>query len=527
MLQEEIMEIQNNLDDELVAYKDSPFFFINEDEDFKVSGDFQREYTEIRGYYRKYKLGSGFVAEGSNLDYIPSDLRYKKAAMIINKEARFLFANPPSFNVNKDDVDGEYKDENAIIQNFLDNVLEKNNFNGKILKALKDCFIGKRVALVVNFNPLSGINITFLNSLEFLYETSHERGDELVKFMSFYKMNDSSSISEQRWFKKKYIKNDNGVYLTEEIYSGNGELIEEVTTNERIKLNSIPVSVILNDGLTGEVKGESELGGLIGYEKYYSKLANADMDAERKSMNPIRYTIDASEKSTSSLSSSPGSYWDLQSDDTKANENVTARVGTLEAQMNYSGPLKITLERIENEMYSELDVPNITSEQLAGVITSGKTIQALYWGLTVRCDEKMLAWTPALRRMAEFIIEGAKLYPECIKEYTDKQIPDIPYDIVIENNYPIPEDVVEEKTMDVTEVEANIMSRKAYLKKWRGLNDDEADKELAQIKLEQEMLENSVMTYGVNSVVEENDEEENEEEESEINDEDNLNEDEE
>lgn len=512
MLQEEIMEMQNEIDENLVAYKDSPFFFIHEDEDLKVSSDYQIEYNEIRGYYRKYKRGCNFTAEGSNLDYVPSDLKYKKSAMIINKEARFLFANPPTFNVNEDDVDGKYKTQNAIIQNFLDKVLEKNDFNGKILKALKDCFIGKRVALVVNFNVETGITITFLNSLEFVYETSTERSGELTKFISFYKMNNSDILSEQRWFKKKYIKENGNVYLTEEIYSGSGEFIESITTNEIIKFNVIPVAIILNDGLTGETQGESELGGLIGYEKYYSKLANADMDAERKSMNPIRYTIDASEKSTSSLSSSPGSYWDLQSDDTKANENINARVGTLEAQMNYSGPLKVTLERIENEMYAELDVPNITSEQLAGVITSGKTIQALYWGLTVRCDEKMLAWTPALRKMAELIIEGAKLYPDCVSDYTPERIPEIPYDVVIENNYPIPEDVIEEKTMDVTEVEANIMSRKAYLKKWRGLNDDEADKELEQIKVEQEMLENSVMTYSLNDSEEDENDIENQNE---------------
>ena len=46
--------------------------------------------------------------------------------------------------------------------------------------------------------------------------------------------------------------------------------------------------------------------------------------------------------------------------------------------MHYSNPLKVTLDRIENEMFAELDVPNINSEQLAGVITSGKTIEALY-----------------------------------------------------------------------------------------------------------------------------------------------------
>lgn len=498
MSQEEIMEAQEQLDDELIAYIRIPYFLFDDISDTE-SNNYSMEFTKIKSLYRIYKYGSKFIPEGSNSDYIPSDLRYKKAAMIINKEARFLFSNPPSFNVNEDDVDGKFKEENAIIQSYLDKVLEKNNFEGKIIKALKDCFIGKRVAVVVNFNESNGITITFLNALEFVYETSSERDDEISKFISFYQMNKSTALSEQRWFRKKYEKIEENVYLTEEIYDGIGNLLEVITKNEIIKFNIIPVGIILNDGLTGETDGESELGGLIDYESYYSKLANADMDAERKSMNPIRYTIDASEKSTEKLSSSPGSYWDLQSDETKGSDNVNARVGTLEAQMNYSTPLKTTLDRIENEMYAELDVPNITSEQLAGVITSGKTIQALYWGLTVRCDEKMLAWVPALRKMSELIIDGGKLYPNCISKYTDaNEIPDIPYDVVIENNYPIPEDIMEEKTMDISEVEAKLMSKKAYLKKWRGLNDEEADKELQQIKIEQELLENSIITYSLN-----------------------------
>lgn len=509
MLEEEKMIIQNNIDEDLVAFKNIPYFLLNDEGIESKIDNLDLEFNEISRYYKIYKKGKDFIAEGSNADYIPSDLRYKKSAMIINKEARFLFSNPPTFNVNEDDVDGKFKDENAIIQSYLNKVLVKNDFDGKILKALKDCFIGKRIAIVVNFNEESGVTITFLNSLEFIYETSGTRDNELTKFVCFYKMNDSKSLSNQRWFKKRYVKNKNGVFLSEYVYDGCGNIIEKITVDELIKFDKIPAAIVLNDGLIGEYKGESELGYLIDYEKYYSKLANADMDAERKSMNPIRYTIDASEKSTSNLSSSPGSYWDLQSDDTKATENVNARVGTLEAQMNYSIPLKTTLDRIENEMYAELDVPNITSEQLAGVITSGKTIQALYWGLTVRCDEKMLAWKSALRIISEIIIEGGALYPNCITQYTDEKIPVIPYDITIENNYPIPEDVMEEKAMDISEVDSKLMSKKAYIKKWRGLNDEEADKELEQIKLEQELLENSIITYSLNDKAQGGENEEN------------------
>lgn len=495
-MEEHIMQNQKEIfDEDIIAYVNVPYFLFD-DVTPAVKQKYSDEITEIKKFYSFYDKGVRFFPEGSNNDYIPSDLRFRKSAMIMNKEARFLFSNPPTFNVNVDDVSGEYEKENAIIQDYLDNVLKKNNFNGGLMKSLKDCFIGKRIAIIANFNEQKGITITFLNSLEFIYELSPDGNNEITKFVTFYNQTESSVLKKQRWFKKVYVKENDGVYLHEAIYAGNGDLIETVTPKTKIKLDKIPAVIVLNDGLTGDTDGESELSSLTRYERTYSKMANADMDAERKSMNPIRYTIDASQQSTKNLSSSPGSYWDIQSDEDKA-ETHTAKVGIIEANMNYSGPLKTTLDRIENEMYAELDVPNINSEQLMGVITSGKTIQALYWGLTVRCDEKMLSWGFALVTLAEIIIEGGKLYTNCISKYTnEKTLPDIPYDVTVENNYPLPEDVQEEKTMDIAEVESKLMSRKAYLKKWRKLNDKEAMEELKQIQLETEMLENSFTVQG-------------------------------
>lgn len=474
-----------------------PYFIINEeDEDF--CSEWKNEFTEIMNYYYIYKLGNEFRPEGSNNDYIPSIVRFKKAAKILNKEARFAFANPPTFNINRDDVDTVNREDNDILQKFLNKVLEKTNFKGKIIKALKDCFIGKRIAIVLNINEQSGFTLTFLTSLEFIFETTGRDDDGLKKFVSFNKINKTRQLSQQRWFKKKYIKDDDGVYLTEQIYSGDGKLIETVTDNVKIKFDFIPVVIVLNDGLTGEFEGETELQDLADLESLYSKLANADVDAERKGMNPIRYTIDASANSTKRelLSTSPGSYWDIQSNQDEP-EVRQAKVGTLESNMSYSSPLKTTLDRIENEMYSTVDVPNMTNDQLSGIITSGKTIRALYWGLTVRCDEKMLAWGYALQFIAEAIIEGGKLYPNCIKKYVKDigvdKIPDIPYNIIVENNYPLPDDVIEEKTMDIAEVESKVMSRKSYLKKWRNLSDNSADEELRQIKYENELLDDSYL----------------------------------
>ena len=502
MLEEEKMEQQQIEADEygkFTAYKNIPYFILNDELSSTIRGEVQNEFGEIVQLYNKYKKGVKFVPEGSNNDYKPSDLRFRKSAMILNKEARFFFANPPTFNINKDDVDTKYKEENAILQSYLDRVLRKTNFNGKILKALKDCFIGKRIAIVVNFSEK--ITVTFLNALEFIYETSGKGDDdnELTKFVTFYQMNNTESLIEQLWFKKKYTKEEDSVYLEEEIYSGNGELKEIVTPRTKIRFNYIPATVVLNDGLLGEYQGESELRDLIDDERFYSKLANADMDAERKSMNPVRYTIDATQESTSKMSTSPGSYWDLQSDDDKSVERQ-AHVGLLEAHMSYSAPLKTTLDRIENDMYNAVDVPNLTSDKLAGIITSGKTIRALYWGLTVRCDEKMLAWSHSLEFIANAIIEGGMLYPSSIKQYTHvEKLPDIPFTVFVENNYPLPDDINEEKTMDIAEVESKVRSRKSYLKKWRNLDDNEADEELRQIKYENELLDDSYLASMYNT----------------------------
>lgn len=495
MTETEKMENQGSGNVEVItSYNNVPYFLVGDELNVSEKTEYNTEMAQINGYYRQYKKGVSFITEGSNGDYVPSGLRFKKASSILNKEARFLFANPPTFNINIDDVNGESKDQNTILQDYLDKVLNKNHFNGKLMKAGKDCFIGKRIAIVLNFNEAAGISITFHNSLEFVYEVADHGNNELQRITTFYNQNETTNKSEQRWFKKTYELVDGVVYVTDTLYDGLGVEIEKVTPRRKTKFTYIPAVVVLNDGLTGDTKGESELEYLLNYEGSYSKLANADIDAGRKNMNPIRYAIDASQGSTENLSSAPGAFWDIQSDDEKASENTKASVGIIESNLSYSGALKTTLDRIENAMYAEVDVPNINSEQLQGVITSGKTLSALYWGLTVRCDEKMLAWAPALEFIANAIIDGGRLYPKTITKYTDvTTLPDIEVDILVENNYPLPEDENEEKNMDLAEVSAQVMSKKSYLKKWRKLSDKEADEELEQIVLEINMFESGQM----------------------------------
>lgn len=447
--------------------------------------------NDIIELYNIYEQGADFDMEG-NGDYTPADLRYAISRSLLDKEVRFLFSLPPDFYVDVDLTEDKdkAKEDASVYKDLVDKVLKSNNFPQSLIKAAKDCFIGKRVAMMYNINPQDGIQVSFLPSLEFVYDVAPNDANKLTKIIAFYGMNAEKARADQRIYKKKYWMNGEVCWYSEEIFDGYGQLIETVYPETATLFTFIPAWVIVNDGLTGDLIGVSEIDLMANYESWYSRLAAADMDAERKGMNPILYSIDAAPESTKGLSTAAGAYWDLSSDQNQATDKQ-AQVGVLDRPMTYSPALAITLDRIKNAMYEAVAVPNVSPEALKGVVTSGKTLKAIYWDLIVRCNEKMLAWRPALEFLVECIIEGARLYPEVAPKYIDVPLPDRVYTARVDNQYSLPEDEQEEKTTDIAEVAAQTMSKKSYMKKWRGLTDDEADEEIRQIALERQLLEDS------------------------------------
>lgn len=470
----------------------------------------QDMYETIR-LYDVYEHGAPYVQEGQ-LDYTPADLRYKTTRSLLDKEVRFLFSKSPDFYVdvdlsgNKEEREAA-KDVGTIYQTLIDNVLEENGFKNALLKAAKDCFIGKRVALMFNINEDSGIQVSFLPSLEFVYDVDPNNSNILTKIVAFYGLNNEKAKVDQRIYKKKYWMQNGLCYYSENVYNGMGQLVEEIQPDTQTRFTFIPAWVIVNDGLTGDLIGVSEISQLEDYESWYSRLAAADMDAERKGMNPIRYTVDASPESTKGLSISAGAFWDLSSDQNQAVDR-SAQVGVLDSPMTYSTALGVTLDRIKNIMYEQCAVPNVSPEALKGVVSSGKTLKAIYWDLIVRCDEKMLAWRPALQFLGKCIIEGVRLYPKAGQFYIDEALPDVAYSVRVDNQYSLPEDEQEEKQTDLAEVTAQTMSRKSYMKKWRNLTDDEAEEELRQIALERQILEDAFTEPPMDTDKEDNQEEE-------------------
>lgn len=480
---------------DIQEYTGIPYGLIQKEYQEEISGIYGSKLLQnlgrIIGYYNVYDEGAEFFTEGSNGDYVPADLRYQRSANLIDKQARFAFGRPAEFIVAPADADDDSDAAKAavsVLQDLIDSVMEQGSFSDKCLKGFKDACIGERVAVALDFNP-EGISIKFLPSYSFIYEKdAYER---LVKLVTFYTITDSENKNEQRIYKKKWWMENGKCHVIEMVYNGAGDIVDdpvEIVT----KFSYLPCWVILNDGLTGDDNGVSDIARLQNYEEWYSKLANADIDAGRQGMNPVRWARDMSPASTENLSIAAGAFWDLASSE-DLEDGKSGDVGVLETGMNYSAPLSNTLDRLATEMNSALDVPNINADSMSGVITSGKTLKAIYWPLQMRCDEKMIAWKPALRFIANTIIEGARLYPDSARSYISEPVPTIEYTLSVDNPYSLPEDETEEMSVDLQQVNAQTMSRKTYIKKWQQLTDKEADRELEQIVREQQLLESGMM----------------------------------
>lgn len=448
------------------------------------------ELLEIQQNYIAYRKGAEFITEGSGGDYVPSKTRFKKAKTLIDKEARFMFSQTPDIVVKARNMDEAEAEQVERYQKLIDKMLEKCSFSKTLIQSAKDCFIGKRVACLVDVSEQDGIQIHFYSSLQFYYETA-DGTDRLTKFISFENVTKTSSYKDRRYIVNKYTAEGENVRVSSILYDGTGKVVEELIPEKQIDLTYIPAVIIVNDGTLEEKAGVSEIADLIDYERTFSMLANADVDCDRKGMNPIRYVVDMNAKTTKNLSSSAGSFWDLKSEQNQ--NNVSPMVGVLSPSMQHTESLKATLDRINTSMYGELDIPNISEETLVGSITSGKALKALYWSLIVRCDEKMKTWIPAIMFIIRTAIDLALLNVDIVKtKYGIEDLKAVEYEVTVQENYALLDDETEEKTTDLSEIAANARSRKSYIKKWRKdecLTDAQINEELLQIALENNMMD--------------------------------------
>ncbi len=447
-----------------------------------------KEMNEIIKLYDIYEgTGQDWIVDEK--DYTPTKKKTNYIKKLIKEEARFLFGKTPIFTVQVED--DKYQEQVEEINKYINKLLKENLFEDKLVKGARDCFIGKRVAIKLHADTITKtIRVMFVPSLEFVYEPFEDRVDELKKIIFFHQINQEQDKSKQIIWKQKYEMVDGKCILNEGFYNGNGDLLETLAVNVDLKLSGIPAYVILNDGLSGDLQGESDVEEILENGIEYNKLASEDLDALKKGMNRIIYGTDVDPEASKHFKLKPGAYWDVSTD--IASDGKQAQIGTIDTDFNYDTRMENTLNRIKSDMHEVLNIPMINNSDLQGMMTSGKSMKALYWQLITRCEEKMMSWRPALEWMIKAILEMNEVYAITTLPKLEN------FDVVVENQYPLQENEDEEMTLDLQKVNAQTMSRKSFIKKWTNVADDIAEEELKQIQLEKQMLEDSYSQFETN-----------------------------
>ena len=340
-------------------------------------------------------------------------------------------------------------------------------------------YIRRLIAIKVIGGKDKDIRVSFRPSTEFVYSTMDDDCDVLSKIIFFYQTNNEPLRENQRIWKQKYFLDNGRCILNEGIFDGYGRLLEGGQDADT-GLDFIPCYVVINDGLTGDVMGESDVEELIDLQNAYNRLNSDDADALKFNMFPQTVATDVKAESLEAMRISPGALVDLQTDPATMGSGQ-AKLDKLESSFSYSERFEAAINRTKNDMFDLLSVPNVSLEQLKGLMQSGKSMKALYWELITRCEDKWASWEPALEWLGMTILRMAAAYHGLT--FPDDTA------VHVEHLYPILEDDFDEMANDQQEVIHQLRSKKSYIEKW-GIAPD-SDAELRQIKTEQALFDES------------------------------------
>lgn len=435
-----------------------------------------REMEDIIGIYEWYDGTAQIWDVASGLDYRPTRMRTNLIKKLINEEARFMLSRAPEIRLKPENAgDQQAADE---CEKWLNDIMDRTRFKSKLIRAGRDCFIGKRVAIKLTGGRDAEINITFHPSLEFVFDVDAADAGKITKIIFFYQVtSDETDRAKQRIWRQKFEMKGKRCILNEALYDGYGALVEQYHADADTGLNFIPAYVIINSGLTGDVSGESDARELIDNQDAYNRLKSDNADAMKFNMFPMRVFLDASQDSMEGLTIAPNAAIDLSTD--PASEGGRADAKMMESAFQYGEQLENTLNRIKSDMHDMVGVPEVTPEQLKGTAMSGKAMKALYWNLICRCEEKWSEWDDALKWMAERLMEMGRVYGQ-------GELPEFEHTVQIEHLYPIADDEEDERINDMAEVQAQVRSRRGYITKWQPEGD--AEGEIKQIVVEQAYL---------------------------------------
>ncbi|MFV3012988.1 phage portal protein [Clostridium botulinum] len=420
-----------------------------------------------------------------NVDYKPTQDIRNKVKPLLKKQARWMFGKKPTLIFKADDL--KDKEQCEELRKFIEDVLEYNNFWNNTRKAFLEATIKKRVLLRAEANPGQPVVIKYESIENFFYKEKNgkllkaiffeenemnvyrEDKDKLYYLHTYYYKVDEDTKALQAWYRKETYKNT--------------DLQKELTIDQDTGFSTIPCWLIRNGGELNNTFGESDITDLRDAQNQYNKRNSDFADALRFQMFGSESIIDGNEDDVNRLTIAPNAVHAIKTRDEALAEGKQATIQRQEYNIGSSSALDSYLDRADSDMKETLDMPKISD---LNNIPSAKAMIYLYNDLIARCEEKFNDWEKPLLSLMNFIIEvGSVCYPGIF----NKAWLNMRYTKLIKQNYPIPNDEDEKKTLAMKEVESDVRSRKSYIKEYS--DEEDVEKAFDEILEEKAMIVNA------------------------------------
>ncbi|HDK7162099.1 TPA: phage portal protein [Clostridium botulinum] len=421
-----------------------------------------------------------------NVDYKPTQDIRNKVKPLLKKQARWMFGKKPTLIFKADDL--KDKEQCEELRKFIEDVFENNNFWNNTRKAFLEATIKKRVLLRAEANPGDPVTIKYESIENFFYKEKNgkllkaiffeedemnvykeEDKDKIYYLHTYYYNADENTKALQAWYRKETYKNT--------------ELQKELTIDQDTGFSIIPCWLIRNGGELNNTFGESDITDLRDAQNQYNKRNSDFADALRFQMFGSESIIDGNEDDVNRLTIAPNAVHAIKTRDEALAEGKQATIQRQEYNIGSSSALDSYLDRADSDMKETLDMPKISD---LNNIPSAKAMVYLYNDLIARCEEKFNDWEKPLLSLMNFIIEvGSVCYPGIF----NKAWGQMKYTKIIKQNYPIPNDEDEKKTLAMKEVEADVRSRKSYIKEYS--DEEDVEKAFEEILDEKAMMINA------------------------------------
>ncbi|GAA0076181.1 phage portal protein [Clostridium sp. CTA-5] len=417
------------------------------------------------------------------VDYKPTQDIRNKVKPLLKKQARWMFGKKPTLSFKADDL--KDKEQCEELRKFIEDVFENNNFWNNTRKAFLEATIKKRVLLRAEANPGQPVVIKYESIENFFYK---EKNGKLLKAIFFeedemnvYREEDKDKIYylHTYYYKVNEITKSLQAWYRKETYI-NTDLQKELTIDQDTGFSTIPCWLIRNGGELNNTFGESDVTDLRDAQNQYNRRNSDFADALRFQMFGSESIIDGKEEDVNKLNVAPGALHAIRTSDEALTQGKQATVQKQEYNIGNSEAMNSYLDRADSDMKETLDMPKISD---LNNIPSAKAMIYLYNDLIARMEEKFNDWEKPLLSLINFIIEvGSICYPGIF----NKAWTNLKYTKIIKQNYPIPNDIDEKKTLAMKEVEADVRSKKSYIKEYSDEEDakkafDEILEEKAQI----------------------------------------------